>query len=177
MKIFKKLVNAYNQLEEKVLVISLIFTVCLIFLQVVMRYVFNNSFSWSEELARYVFIWQCWLGTSLAFREKRHIKITIIEDALKSEKAKAAFRMIGHIAMVVFCVIVVKYGWDVCSAQIQLGRVSAGTKIPMWILYLCLPFSNLVVLIRVIAEGVEDVLIALGKKEPPKHDNDHLAAV
>ena len=43
MKIFKKLVNAYNQLEEKVLVISLIFTVCLIFLQVVMRFVFNIS--------------------------------------------------------------------------------------------------------------------------------------
>ena len=176
MKIFKKLVNAYNQLEEKVLVISLIFTVCLIFLQVVMRYVFNNSFSWSEELARYVFIWQCWLGTSLAFREKRHIKITIIEDALKSEKAKAWFRQIGHITMIIFCVIVVKYGWDVCSAQIQLGRVSAGTKIPMWILYLCLPFSNLVVMLRIIGESVSDLLISLGKKEPPKHD-DHLAAV
>lgn len=177
MKVFKKLVNGYNQFEEKVLVISLIFTVCLIFLQVVMRYVFNSSFSWSEELARYVFIWQCWLGTSLAFREKRHIKITIIEDALKSEKAKAAFRMIGHITMIIFCVFVVIYGTEVCMQQMQLGRISAGTKIPMWIVYLTLPFSNLVVLLRILGEAVSDILVALGKKEPPKHDNDQIAAV
>lgn len=172
----KKLVNGYNHLEEKLLVFSLIVTVALIFMQVIMRYVFNNSFSWSEELARYIFIWQCWLGTSLAFRDGRHIKITIIEDALKSERAKAAFRMIGHITMLAFCVFVVIYGWEVCSQQMQLGRISAGTKIPMWIVYLSLPFSNLVVGIRIIGESVRDILVALGKREPPKHD-DSIAAV
>ena len=99
------------------------------------------------------------------------------DDEKYLEKAAVLVEALPYIQKFNRKVIVVKYGWDVCSAQIQLGRVSAGTKIPMWILYLCLPFSNLVVLIRVIAEGVEDVLIALGKKEPPKHDNDHLAAV
>ena len=175
MKAWKKLVNGYNWLEEKVLVLSLIITVCLIFVQVVMRYVFNNSFSWSEELARYLFIWQCWLGTSLAFRERRHIKITLVEDALKSEKAKAIYRQIGHVCMIVFCVIVIIYGTQVCMAQAELGRISAGTKIPMWIVYLCLPFSNLIVLFRIIGESISDILVAMGKKEPPKSDG--IAAV
>lgn len=58
----KKVIGFYNSLEAHLLVISLAFTTLLIFVQVVMRYVFNNSLSWSEELARYVFIWQIWLG-------------------------------------------------------------------------------------------------------------------
>ena len=176
MKFFKKLVNGYNHLEEKLLVFSLFVTVFLIFFQVIMRYVFNNSLTWSEELARYIFIWQCWLGTSLACRDKRHIKITIIEDALKNERAKAAFRLIGHVAMIVFCGIVVVYGWEVCMQQIQLGRVTPATRIPMWIVYLSLPISNIAVLLRILGESVSDILIALGKKEPPKHDDSVVAA-
>lgn len=62
----KKLINFYNQLEAHLLVCSLIFTVILVFFQVILRYVFSSSLSWSEELARYIFIWQIWLGTSVA---------------------------------------------------------------------------------------------------------------
>jgi hypothetical protein len=41
----------WNHFEEYLLVGSLAFSVALVFLQVVMRYVFQQSLSWSEELA------------------------------------------------------------------------------------------------------------------------------
>ena len=55
-----------EKLEEYFLVISMIAMVVIIFLQVVMRYVFNNSLTWSEEIARYIFLWQIWIGVSYA---------------------------------------------------------------------------------------------------------------
>lgn len=67
----KKVIGFYNSLEAHLLVISLAFTTLLIFVQVVMRYVFNNSLSWSEELARYVFIWQIWLGHQRVYEGQR----------------------------------------------------------------------------------------------------------
>ena len=73
----KKLIRYYNRLEENVLILSLVFTVALIFLQVIMRKVFQNSITWSEELARYIFIWQIWLGTSIGFRDGKHISISV----------------------------------------------------------------------------------------------------
>ena len=79
-----KIVYGYNHLEEYLLVGSLVFSVLLVFLQVVMRTVFKNSLSWSEELARYLFIWQTWLGVSIAFKEDEHIKVTLIYSIIKN---------------------------------------------------------------------------------------------
>ena len=56
----------FDNAEEYLLVGSLAFNVVLVFFQVVMRYVFQNSLSWSEELARYIFLWQTWVGASYA---------------------------------------------------------------------------------------------------------------
>ena len=57
----KKIAQCYNKLEEWLLVGSLAFSVILLFIQVIMRSVFNSSLSWSEELARYIFIWQIYI--------------------------------------------------------------------------------------------------------------------
>lgn len=43
--------------------------------QIVMRYVFNNSLTWSEELARYIYVWICFLGLSLGIMEGDHIRL------------------------------------------------------------------------------------------------------
>ena len=80
----KKLINFYNQLEAHLLVCSLIFTVILVFFQVILRYVFSSSLSWSEELARYIFIWQIWLGTSVAQRDNSHVRIEALGGSEES---------------------------------------------------------------------------------------------
>ena len=40
-----------------------------------MRYVVGASLSWSEELARYVFIWLVYIGISYAVQMKAHVKV------------------------------------------------------------------------------------------------------
>ncbi|MCD8242024.1 MAG: TRAP transporter small permease [Lachnospiraceae bacterium] len=58
------------------MVLMVTFTVVL-FIQVVMRYVFNNSLSWSEELARYIFIWMVFIGISYGAKQMKHLKIDV----------------------------------------------------------------------------------------------------
>ena len=53
-----------DNIELYICVFLMSFMTLLVFVQVVMRYVFNNSLSWSEELARYTFIWLIYIGIS-----------------------------------------------------------------------------------------------------------------
>ena len=76
--ILSRIGNIYNNLEEYLLVVSLVINVLLVFLQVIMRTVFKNSLTWSEELSRYIFIWQIWLGARIALKYNEHIRVTLI---------------------------------------------------------------------------------------------------
>ena len=88
--ILSRIGNIYNNLEEYLLVVSLVINVLLVFLQVIMRTVFKNSLTWSEELSRYIFIWQIWLGASIALKYNEHIRVTLIYSFLKNKKVQAA---------------------------------------------------------------------------------------
>ena len=158
----KKFVEKYNKTEEVLLVISLVATVCIIFAQVVMRKVFNDSLTWSEELARYIFIWQIWLGTSIGFRDDKHIKITIIRDLLKG-KALAAFNLLARLLLLAFCVFLVIFGMQLVNRLFVTEYLSAALRIPMYLVYFSLPFSSFVVCLRTIAKMIPDVKILFGK--------------
>lgn len=61
----KKILKWLDDNAELYLCVFLMsFMTLVTFIQVVMRKVFNNSLSWSEELARYVFIWLIYIGIS-----------------------------------------------------------------------------------------------------------------
>ncbi len=66
MKLFTTLKKMYDRLEEGLIAALIAATTLIIFYQVVMRYVFHDSPAWSEEIARFMFVWESWLGVSLA---------------------------------------------------------------------------------------------------------------
>ena len=49
-------------LEETILIILLVIMTGVMGIQIVSRYVFQNSLTWSEELVRYMFVWSAFLG-------------------------------------------------------------------------------------------------------------------
>lgn len=159
----KKLVNGYNQLEAHLLVLSLAFTTILIFIQVILRYVFNNSLSWSEELARYIFIWQIWLGTSVSMKENEHICLDMLNNKLQG-KAKIALALVANILMLLFCAFLAKYGWDLVYSMMSRGNKSVALRIPMWLVYLALPLSQLAVGLRVVGRIVGNLRGLSGKQ-------------
>lgn len=147
----KKIANLYNKLEEYLLVGSLVFTVVLILVQVILRYLFNNSLTWSEELARYIFIWQIWLGTSIAFRDKKHIIVDALSGALHG-RARTALNIVADVLWLGFCVYIVIGGFQLTASMAQRGTISTGLQLPVQYVYASLPVSQLIVSVRLVAE-------------------------
>ena len=103
-------------------------------LQVFMRYVVHASLGWSEELARYTFVWLVYMTISYGSLKMRHIKI----DAglyLFPKKARKYVVIIGDVIFFFFAIAIVYYSWGLEQKQIMFGQLSPAMQIPMWIPY------------------------------------------
>lgn len=110
----------YNHFEEILLVTIFAVMVIVIFLQVIMRYAFNNSLSWSEELGRFSFEWLTWIGISLGARMGQHIKITMLVDKLQYKGAQLA-NITSEIIVIIICGLTIYYG-------VELSKMFVGSK-------------------------------------------------
>ena len=152
-----KVINTYNKLEEYLLVGSLVFNVIIVFAQVIMRSVFNYSLSWTEELSRYIFIWQTWLGASIALKYNEHIKVELIFTFIKKEKVKRIIKFLANLIWFAFCLFLVFIGWKLAQSMISRNALSSGMRIPLAFIYISFPVSSLLVCLRLIPIILTDV--------------------
>ena len=127
---------------------SLIAAVALMFaciaLQVVMRYVFGNALSWSEELALLMFSWAALGGLALGVREGFHVRLTLLLDSLPATARRWVERAI-ELLTAVFGAYLLWSGWR--YVDITSGGTSAAIAYPIELLHGIAPVAGLFVLI------------------------------
>lgn len=123
-----------EKLELSICIVLMSLMTVIIFVQVIMRYVMHNSLVWSEELARYLFIWLIYIGISYGAKIMKHIKI---EAALGlfPMKVRPIIIIIGDVLFLGFSLFITYTAFTVVQRQIGLGQKSPAMQIPMWIIY------------------------------------------
>lgn len=119
----------------------------LIFYGVIMRYIFNSPLAWVEEVARYSIIWGTFLGFGLALKHNQHIQVDILYDRL-SKPLQKVLDLLATTISIVFCLIYTYFGFILVESRYTSGMVSLDVGIPMWIVYLILPISGILFLLR-----------------------------
>lgn len=140
-----------NALEEYFLIGTLFFNVMLVFVQVIMRYVFHNSLYWSEELARFVFLWFSWIGTSFAVREGAHLKVTMVGDKLGG-RAKRTLEFISLVIWIGFSLFLVYQGGKITAFVASMRQTSPALYIPMSFVYASVPVGSALMTLRLLFE-------------------------
>lgn len=72
----------FDQIESYLCRAMLVFFVLLLFAQILSREFFDYSFSWTEELATYLFVWFVFFGASYAAKLGAHNRVTFQFGAL-----------------------------------------------------------------------------------------------
>lgn len=153
----------WDHLEEYLLVPLLAFSAIVIFIQVIMRYVFHNSLSWSEELVRFLYIWEIWLGVSYATKRCSQLRISIIVDHLP-EKVHWVIETVVMILWFAFGVFLIVVGFDMCMRVAELGQRSTALRIPMQYVYSGIPIGAALMNIRLIENFVQHIGKLFSKK-------------
>lgn len=145
----KVLMKIWTYLEEILSGIFFLSGILLIFYGVIMRYIVNDPQAWVEEVARYSIIWGTFLGFGMALKHNQHIQVDILFDRL-NHTWRFIVNLLATILSIVFCLIYTYYGYLLVETRISSGMVSLDVGIPMWIVYLILPISGLLFLLRFI---------------------------
>ena len=126
----------------------------IIFLQVVLRYVFQSPFSWAEELARYLLIWITCLGSAYAIRDGMHISIGYLRSKLK-DSAKTVVTVVVYVMTLGFFIYCVKEGMLFSFAQ--WTQRSTAMQIPMTIPYSAIPLGFAIMFLVALECLIDDI--------------------
>ena len=150
---FLKSLDSHYEIFRKFIDIFIIvlFTILIlvVFSQVVFRYVFNNSLTWAEEMARYLQVWIVFLAAAAAIRTGSHISVDYATHNLSS-RYKNFLGIIIAILTILFLGIVTTYGYKLFIQIYHSTQRSPAMQMPMSVAYAAVPVGGLFMLIEAI---------------------------
>jgi TRAP-type C4-dicarboxylate transport system permease small subunit len=119
-------------LVDAVCIVACAILVVVSFAGVIFRYVLNDSLVWSEELARYLFIWIIFLGAAIGVRQGAHIALDIFVAGLPA-RIERGLLWIERVAIFVFALMILVPGRRL--VEIGMSNLSPALEIPMGLVY------------------------------------------
>jgi TRAP-type C4-dicarboxylate transport system permease small subunit len=147
--------------EEWTLFLTVFVALISLFVNVFLRYVFNYTLAWSEELVREVIIYTTLIGCSAAVKNRSMIKIDASVQLLP--KLKVPLTFFSNFVTLIFSVIVLYYGWKMALLQIQTEQKTIILQIPLVYIFSILPLMGGMMFIRTIQVFYQDILDLRGK--------------
>lgn len=166
MSTIRKILRGYDIIEKWFLIVLTAVMVVIIFAQVVTRYVFGSALYWSEELGKFIFVWISWIGVSAGMIYNEHIQVRLVHEALNKKgliKTREGLDILKDVLWFFTSLFVAWYGVQIVQMQIGLGVYAASTGLPMWIAYLCVPISAVIVCIRLVLDIIANIMAMAGK--------------
>ena len=139
------MITTINRIAETILVtVFVIMTVSVIW-QVMSRYLFNISASWTEELSRYCLMWLAMLGAAYITGKREHIEIDVLFEKF-SLKNQQRLEYFIEILIIIFAVTVMVIGGGyLMYMTFYLEQKSPALQVPLGYIYSILPLSGLLI--------------------------------
>lgn len=117
----------------------------IIFVQVVCRYVFHYSLSWSEEIARYLEVWIVFLSGAYALGHGQHVAMDLIISRAPPKASNIMLKF--HSCLFIFFSLFMLYSSIRFMIAEQEQTMASLVFLPKNLVYLSLPVSALCMLI------------------------------
>lgn len=153
-----------QNLEEFLLVLFLAAMAVIMGIQVLARYVLGMSLSWSEEVARYLFVWSGFLSVSYCTKKCVSIKIEQFVASFP-KRWKAALKVLNHTIELVLFLYLLPFAWDYFYSAVISGQKSPALGLPMYLVQAAPMTGFVLCAFRVVQRWVIEFLTVVGKEK------------
>jgi TRAP-type C4-dicarboxylate transport system permease small subunit len=152
--------RAYAALLSWLLAFSVAILVIPVSLQIFSRYTaLIPSYIWTEEMARFLFIWTIMIGAMIGVRESTHFEVDVWPRL--GARAEAVVRLLGRLGVLAAALIFVSAG--IQFTQFAWHRISELAELPLWLIFVAWPLTGATWLVFLGEQLVDDVRIILGR--------------
>ncbi|MEK6210832.1 MAG: TRAP transporter small permease [Pseudomonadota bacterium] len=159
----KKFIGLYHRLLTWLMVGTVAVLIVPVSLQIFARFTqLIPAYIWTEELARFLFIWMVMLGAMIGIREGTHFEVDVWPQL--RQRANALLRLASHVFVLVFALVFVwwgieftRFGWD------QLSEIA---ELPMWTIFVAWPVAGITWMLFIGESFVANLRVLRG--QPPQ---------
>jgi C4-dicarboxylate transporter DctQ subunit len=150
----QKLKRIVDWIERSVLVWTIVGLAVIGFIQVFCRYVFNYSFTWFEELGRYLGVFIAFLGAGIGAKNGAHFSMDLIVRTISQPYRRYLQCMISLMSSGFF-VLITFYSGKIIARIYNYQSTSPTLGLPMYIAYLPIIFFSGVMAIRFLIKAID----------------------
>lgn len=127
-----------KNLDEKLSAFVLAFILALTFVNVIARYCFAASLSYTEEITTMLLIFLTTVGSGIAAKRCAHLGLSALTD-LVPKKYQCYVAFYTNALGAVFSFILLYTGITMTISEYNLKQISIGLQVPTWIYCLFIP--------------------------------------
>jgi TRAP-type C4-dicarboxylate transport system permease small subunit len=153
---WRRITAAYAAVLNWLLVLTVAVLIIPVTMQILSRYThLIPPYIWTEELARFVFIWMIMIGAMIGVRESTHFDIDIWPRL--SARKNAALRLVSNVLTLVFALVFVWSGYEFTA--FALYRISELAELPLWVIHIAWPITGLTWIVFLGEQFVDNIRI------------------
>ncbi|WP_420587490.1 TRAP transporter small permease [Ruegeria sp.] len=171
----KTFLGILNNIESYLCRFLLATFVCLLFLQVVVRTVFNFSFSWVEELSIYMFVWFVFFGASYAAKMGAHNRVTF-QFKFLPDRAIKYIEAFADLFWICFNLYFVYLALDFIFNRMNKFQSSQTLGFHLSWVYIVLPIAFSLMTFRIIQVNYQRLVLNEELRDPDKVDLEEIRA-
>jgi TRAP-type transport system small permease protein len=160
---WRRFTEAYARVLTATLALSVAILVVPVTLQIISRYTaLIPSYIWTEEMARFLFIWMIMIGAMVGVREYSHFEVDVWPKL--SRRAEAAVRITARLGILAMAMIFVVGGIE--FTRFAWYRTSELAELPLWLIHIAWPVAGVTWIVFLGEQLVDEVRILLGRSVP-----------
>ena len=136
----RKFIAGYYRLLDVLLVVTVAVLIVPVTIQMFSRFTaLIPAWIWTEEMARFLFIWMVMLGAMIGVRDGTHFDVDVWPEL--KPRANALLRIVSMLFVLLFALVFVWYG--VKFVQFGWNQTSELADMPMTYIFIAWPLTGL----------------------------------
>ena len=153
--ITRSAVNLYFRMLKLLLTLLMLMMIAPVLLQILSRYSgIIPRYIWTEEAARFCFVWIVMIGSMIAVREESHFRVDLLPPP-ETDRQTGLGNLIVHAAMLLMALVFAVYGWQ--FAEFGYLQKSEMSGINMLSIYISFPLAGATWAVFLLERIVADV--------------------